>query len=69
MSMRQSPPKQSPAHRARKAVGAHAGIKSVGHNVGTRKPKTILDPNNGQDGDRTYPYPAPGARGPATTNS
>jgi hypothetical protein len=41
MSMRQNPPKQSPAHRARKPVTAHADTAAPGHNVGTRRQKIL----------------------------
>jgi hypothetical protein len=53
MSMRQNPPRQSPAHRARKPVTIHQS-ESVGHNIhsGRRGPRpAILDPQNGESMD------------------
>ena len=66
MSTRQNPPRQSPAHRARKPVTIH-NEESVGHNRGVppRKP-VILDPANGSTyGGRGGAGGAPGQSGPA----
>lgn len=48
MSMRQNPPRQSPAHRTRKPVTIHQE-ESVGHNMGRPPAKpVILDRDNGE---------------------
>jgi hypothetical protein len=67
MSHRQNPPRQSPAARKRSPVTAHAGKPSVGHNVGTRKAKTILSKTNGDPLGVDGSGNAPGANGPPTT--
>jgi hypothetical protein len=61
-------PRTSPAADSRRVVIAH-GQHGVGTKPNDRRYKTITDPRNGQDGDATYQFPAPGARGPAVTNS
>jgi hypothetical protein len=67
MSMRQSPPRQSPAHRSRKVVVAHANETSVGTTRGNRR-KAILDPANGRDFDGGSGA-APGSIGPALADT
>jgi hypothetical protein len=62
MSHKQNPPRQDRRSVGRSPVTKHAGVESVG----TSKPPTILDKNNGS------PFSmgggnAPGSSGPATT--
>ena len=67
MSTRQNPPRMSPLGRGPRVVTDHAGKSSVGHNVGTRSRKTILDKENGRGvgkGQAPGGQSAPDSNGP-----